>query len=166
MSAITGPLALRVLAVVLPALAVTGCGSGSAPTSKDPQHIVTSATDCADNAGLDYETCVGMIEKAVAEHSKSAASYSSLAACEKKEGTDRCERLEEKTYRPRLMAFRLTLGKHVLAEPLYPTAKGEAGFRDPGSKVIKTDDESVKFTQSAIHAAELFMKETKKTKAF
>ncbi len=155
--------AVRMIALLVPALVMAGCGNAQNTASKaaDEKHVITSATDCHESTGLDYEACAGLIEKAVVQHSRSSTKYSNLAACEKAEGKERCERLDEQTYRPRMIAYLLTVGTPNTIEPLYAIQKNEAGFRDTSKKALKTDAENIKFSRSAMDAAELFVSSKK-----
>ncbi len=76
--------------ILVSALALTGCGNSSAPAEKveAKQYIVVSAVDCADNTGIEFDKCIDLLQKAIAEHDKTAVTYPKLAACEKAEGTD------------------------------------------------------------------------------
>lgn len=155
----------RALLILASALALTGCGNGGGePKAKAKQFIVTSAVDCADNAGLSYEACTEIIASAVAVHNKSAAKYRSLKACETTEGEGKCERMDETEYRPRLTAFHMTLSEKPSAVPLYPVQDTTAGFRNAGNTVLSLDDENLNFTKSATHASELYMDGKKQRK--
>lgn len=154
MSSKKSPRAMALLA----ALALAGCGKAEkAPTAAVKQFVVTSAVDCAENAGLEYEACSTLIETAVATHTKDAPTFTSTKACEKSEGAGKCERVDETTYRPRLTAFQLTMSEPPTAAPLYPSKKPEAGFRTAGNTAIVVDNEAYTFTKSAADASELFM---------
>lgn len=146
-----------VLAGLMAALALAGCGKAEKKVVVDTkQFVVTSAVDCADNAGLSYEVCAEIIAKAVDHHEKSAASFTTLAACEKGEGAGKCERIDERAFRPRLTAFHLTLSEPPVAAPLYPTKSAAVGFRTAGNADMLTDNEGYTFTKSASDAAELY----------
>jgi uncharacterized protein YgiB involved in biofilm formation len=137
-------------------LAFAGCGS-SAP---DPQGgvergVFTSATDCAEAGKLTLDQCSLAIAAAIAEHEQTAPLYPSLKSCEKVEGSEKCERTDTKAFRPRLLAFVVTMSDPPEAQPLYPTSNGEAGFRTASKKVLLSDDESLMFSKPALAAAEL-----------
>jgi uncharacterized protein YgiB involved in biofilm formation len=147
---------LRLLAICASSIALTACG-GEEPAKKAPlvQHIITSAVDCSESAALSYEDCSKIIESAVADHDQNAEKFSSLKACETSEGADKCERVDEKAFRPKLVAFLLTMSDPPKAEPLYATTDGVLGFRGADSTSYASDDDKYRFSKSALHAAEL-----------
>jgi uncharacterized protein YgiB involved in biofilm formation len=161
----THPATFPGLAVLAAALAVAGCGKSqkSAEKVELKQFVVTSAVDCADNTGLTYEVCTELIEEAVASHEKSAPTHKSREACEKAEGPEWCERMDEKVYRPRLTAFQITLSEKPAAVPLYPTKKTTTGFRTASNGDVLTDADTFTFTKSAADAAELYKPQKKKS---
>jgi hypothetical protein len=138
-----------------------GLGACSAEPPQPPsapvaaRGVFTSAADCAALGKLSLEKCARAIEQAVADHEANAPVYSSLKACEKAEGPDKCERTDAKTYRPRLMAFLVELTDRPYGAPLYPTARGETGFRTAGNSLLLSDDETLTFSRPALGAAEL-----------
>jgi uncharacterized protein YgiB involved in biofilm formation len=152
------------LAVIAAALALAGCGKAqkSAEKVEVKQYIVTSAVDCADNTGLTYEVCTELIEQAVASHEKSAPTHKSREACEKAEGPEWCERMDEKVYRPRLTAFQISMTEKPTAVPLYPTKKASTGFRTASNGDVLTEADTFTFTKSASDAAELYKPQKKK----
>lgn len=150
----------RALAILVPALALAGCGGGSSPTtakSDVKQFIVVSAVDCADNTGLEFGKCIEILQKAIDEHDKSAVTYAKLPACEKAEGAERCERVGEKIYRARLTAFQITMAEKPTAIPLYAGKKATPGFRTASNTDIAADADAYTFTKSAADAAHLFV---------
>ena len=151
------------LAVLAAALAVAGCGKSqkSAEKVELKQFVVTSAVDCADNTGLDYDKCLGLIEDAIKEHDKAATRYTKLADCEKAEGSNRCDRLGEKSYRARLSAFQIVLSEKPAAVPLYAIKDAKPGFRSASSGDILPDTDNVTFTKSADDAAHIFAEKKK-----
>lgn len=160
---ILGAKSARYVLVALAAVALAGCGG--AP-KKDPKsivkYVVTSAIDCQDSSSLSYEDCTAMIEKAVAAHDKNAPKFTTLKACEAKEGADKCERVDERNFRPKLAAFLLTMSEPPTVEPLYVSQTGAIGFRSAAAAMLSVDDEALKFSKSATHAAEV-LTDTKKS---
>lgn len=148
----------RGFAALAAILALSGCGKAEKQANEKPakQFVVTSAVDCADNAGLDYEVCYKILLEAVDRHDKSAPKFRSLKACEKSEGAGRCERMDEKLFRPRLTAFQLTLSSPPVAAPLYAPKNSQIGFRTASNAEISVDSETYNFTKSAAHAADLY----------
>ena len=160
------PLNVRGLAVLAFLLALAGCGNSSeeaAPKVLIPQFVVTSAVDCADNTTLDYDVCASLLQKAIAQHDKTATAYTKLADCEKAEGTNHCNRMGEKKYTPRIAAFQITMHEQPVAEPLYPSKKGTASFRTAANVEVLPDAESYTFTKSAADASHLFTGGKKKS---
>ena len=150
---------LSVLAIAVPGLALAGCGSSgpSTPKADVKQFIVVSAVDCADNTGLEFEQCITLLETAIAEHDKSAVTYKKLAACEKTEGAERCDRVGEDLYRARLSAFQITMSAKPTAVPLYPGKTATPGFRTAANAEIAADADAFTFTKSAADAAHLYV---------
>ena len=148
---------LRVAAVLVAPLALAACGKSNTE-AKTPikQYIVTSAVDCSDNANLSYEDCTAIIEKAVEAHTKEAATYTSMKNCEKTEGAGKCERVDETSYRPRLVAFQLAMSEPPVATPLYAPKTDEVGFRTASNTALSVENESYTFSKSAVHASEAF----------
>ncbi|MGE5266650.1 MAG: DUF1190 domain-containing protein [Deltaproteobacteria bacterium] len=144
--------------VLAACLALTGCGKSESKVVKveGQKFIVISAIDCADNTGLDYDKCLGLIEGAIKEHDKAATRYTRLADCEKAEGANRCDRLGEKSYRARLSAFQIILSDKAAAVPLYAIKDDKPGFRSASSGDILPDTDNVTFTKSADDAAHIF----------
>lgn len=144
---------------LLLAASLTGCG-GSAPdpnAPKTPRGVYTSSTDCADAGKLKLEECSKLIEDAVAQHVAAAPSYTSLKACEKTEGPDRCERTDPKSYRPLLAAYLVTFSEPPAVLPLYPTLDGKPGFRDLAKGTHLDEDDSIVFSKSAAATYERYI---------
>jgi hypothetical protein len=153
----------RRFVVLAACLALAGCGKAEPKVAKaeGQKFIVISAVDCADNTGLDYDKCLGLIEGAIKEHDKSATRYTKLADCEKAEGTNRCDRLGEKSYRARLSAFQITVSEKPAAAPLYAIKDDKPGFRSASSGDILSDTDNITFTKSADDAAHIFAEKKK-----
>jgi len=137
------PLATASLATLLGA-----CGGDPGPTSKV---IYTSSSDCADGALIDFDKCARAIDKAIAEHDKSSPKYVTLGDCEKAEGNDRCEKVVDRQYRPRLMGYLFTINSQKqTAVPLYAGLKGAPVFRAADGTVYDQErTEGVKFSREA-----------------
>ncbi len=150
--------ALSVIAILAVALTASGCGKSKKEEAGPPvaKHIVTSALDCSNNAGLSYEICQPLIEKAVTDHQANATKYTSLKACEGKEGPTKCEKVYEKDFRPKLAAFLVTMNEPPVAVPLYASADASIGFRSADNTKYSGEDDKFTFSKSATQAAELF----------
>ena len=138
------------------ALAAAGCGRSSQESKVPIQRgIFTSAADCAASQKFPMEKCTKAIEAAIENHVATAPAYTTLKACEKAEGAEKCERMDAKNYRPKLGAFLVAGNDEVMGTPLYPTSDGVAGFRGPDKAVYAADDESLTFSPQAVAAYEL-----------
>jgi len=132
------------------ALSIAGCGkSSSSTTLKTERGIYTSASDCAASGKLTIDICESIIERAIATHEKTATSYASLRSCETAEGADRCERGQNDSYRPRLLAFIVFKTDNPYSQPLYATPKGEPGFRAADKTMYLSSDETLLFSSHA-----------------
>lgn len=149
-------------------LLLGGCGKAEQKTGKaaDKQIIVTSAVDCADNTDFDYDTCYTILLKAVDLHGKTSQSFNSLKACEKSEGAGRCERIAQKLFRPRLMAFQVTLSRPPVAVPLYVSKSTPRAFRTASNTDVPVENETYTFTKSATDAVDLFKTKKQSKSAF
>jgi uncharacterized protein YgiB involved in biofilm formation len=146
-------------AAALP-LALAGCGgeekaAAATPAGPKERHIYVSAVDCENGGRGTLEECSTAIQKAVLAHEKSPPPYKSLNACEAKEGTNKCERVADKAYRPRLTAFVFDKGAALTALPLYPTT---SGYRTADGKGLSGSDDNLIFSKSARDAYEVFKK--------
>lgn len=140
------------LSMVIAAAALSGCSGGAKKTAELPpfQGIYTASGDCADSGKLTIDQCLAAMEKAVAEHEKSAPSYNSLKSCETTEGRDRCERTHIGTYRPVLLAFLVIASKQPVAKPLYASGDPKkVGFRTAAKEFYLTSDEAVTMSEHA-----------------
>ncbi len=148
----------HIVAVLAASLAAAGCGKSKKEETGPPvaKHIITSAMDCTEAAGLTYDVCQPLIEKAVTEHQSNATKYTSLKACEGKEGATKCEKVADKDFRPKLAAFLLTMSEPPVAVPLYASADASIGFRGADNTKFSSEDDKFTFSKSATHAAELF----------
>lgn len=144
MTAFRSPLALVVAAASTVTLA--GCGSGGSSTPKQAvkteTSIFISAKDCADSGKLSMQQCATLVDGAIADHIKNAKTYLSQNSCETAEGPDRCERSDERSYRPRLIAFAVTTtGTVSKAMPVYILhTSTEKGFRNGKQNFLLSDD--------------------------
>lgn len=147
-------------------LVLGGCGGGdtqaSAGAGPPEKHIFVSAVDCEASGKFSFDECTRAIDTAIGVHEKSAPTYRSVAGCEEKEGTGRCERSGEQVYKPRLAAFLFDKGKGVTAKPLYPTLDGAHGFRGADKSVHLGKDEALVFSKSARDSYELLAGEGKR----
>jgi uncharacterized protein YgiB involved in biofilm formation len=142
--------------LILPA-ALAGCGDSEAvPQAPIVRGVFTTAADCSNLGTLTLAQCSDAISSAVSAHDGNAPVYSSLKACEKEEGAEKCERTSERSYRPRLMAFLVAMSTPPQSSPLYPTKKGELGFRTADNTLLASDDENLTFSLQARSAAETF----------
>ena len=153
----------RTLTLLVLAFAVTGlagCGNGGkGPTER---FIYTSSEDCAEAGKVPGDECGKAIEKALIEHDKLTIKYPTMIDCDKAEGIDRCERVAERHYRPRLMAFLFTMnGKTVSAIPLYAvqivSGKSATLFRDAAGTTYDWErTDGIAFSKASIRKAEGF----------
>lgn len=143
------------LMVAAQSLALAGCGGEEpAAAAKIPQvrHIYTSAVDCEAAGVYSLDNCSTAIASAVKTHEKIAPTFKSLRSCEAKQGAGKCERISDKDFRPRLVAFVFEGKETPAAKPLYP-AKG--GFRTSEDAVLLATNENLQFTKSARDASEI-----------
>lgn len=74
--------------------------------------------------------CAAIIDAAVQEHTTKGTSYLTEKLCEKTEGADKCERLEEKVWRPKPQAYVVTrVGTVLTATMLYAGQNRAIVFR-------------------------------------
>lgn len=140
------------LAMAIAALALAGCGGGGKKTAEAApfQGIYTASGDCADSGKLTIDQCLHAMEKAVAEHEKSAPTYKTLKSCETTEGANRCERTHVGNYRPVLLAFLVIASKEPVAKPLYASGDPKkVGFRTASKDFYLTSDETVTMSEHA-----------------
>lgn len=146
--------------VIVAALAATqlaGCGKAKSNTAAKAAPIVkaifTTTNDCIASQKIPEQTCIAVIEQALAQHEK-GTSYTSLQQCHKVEGADRCDKTVNGQYRPRLIAFYVTMATPPTAEPLYAAAAKKAvGFRSPTQKLINAQDDTLIVSASALAVA-------------
>lgn len=140
------------LVVLLGVLALAGCGAAPAKTKLPVQTgVFTNAKDCASSLKQTVDVCRSLIDAAMTLHTSKAKSYISARLCEDAEGAGRCERLSEKEFKPRLVAFLGTMAAKPVGEPLYlPKAPTEASFTSlDKSKTFKVVDETLTVTEDA-----------------
>lgn len=147
------------LAAVMASLSLAACGGEEPekPKSAGPveRTIYTSALDCEAGGKLTLEQCTTAIERAIAIHDKMATKYRSIDACEEKEGVDKCERVDEKEFRPRFSAFIVNPQDPNSAKPLYLTMDGQLGFQTIEKEMMLAKNDTLIFSRSAIDAFEL-----------
>ncbi|MCC7252457.1 DUF1190 domain-containing protein [Hyphomicrobium sp.] len=141
------------------AAALGGCGDGTNPAGAskpaDTHGVIATAGDCVSFGVNAVKACAAAIERAVAAHEASSASYNNVQACESAIGENRCERSAAGTYRARLSAFMVTIGaKSARAEPLYPVKDGGIGFQTAGNSKVLASDQSLAFSRLALSVAE------------
>lgn len=146
---------LSALTLATSAVLLAGCGGGSKPAAQQAQgdrYIFISAKDCAESGKLDLQKCGDVVDAAITTHLATAPTYKSLASCEKTEGMERCERTDDKTFRPRLVAYLVTInGTNVTALPLYSGGPDDKGLRQTDKKkILLVGDESLTYSQSSI----------------
>ncbi|MGQ0673447.1 MAG: DUF1190 domain-containing protein [Hyphomicrobium sp.] len=142
------------------ALSTGGCGgeepAAAAPTPAPTERAVfVSAVDCEASGRFSLDDCSSAIETAIRAHEGAAPTYKSLRACEEAEGTDKCERVGERIYRPLLVAFVFENATPPSATPLYHTNDGNPGFRSAGKQLFLGTDDNLMFSKSAKNAYEL-----------
>ena len=144
-----------VLGLLAAGLLLAGCGGGKPVAVVTAERsIFTSALDCEAAGKFSIDVCSATIEAAVAAHDKTAPSYKSIDSCETAEGKEKCERIGENLYRPRLSAFLITASTPPVAAPLYLTRDGQPGFRTADKQNILAKDETLIFSKSARQAFE------------
>ena len=142
---------------MLLALLLAGCGKSEVfPVFK---YVYVSESDCAAGGKVTPDDCRKAIDKALAEHDKMPVRFPTFADCEKVEGPDRCERVAERHYRPRLMGFMfVTKGPVITAAPLYAGLKGATVFRDVSGATFDWErTEGITFSRESIRKAEGFI---------
>jgi len=168
MRTLSASLILRAFGLTLMTAVLAGCG-GSAPktvaNASDEENIIfTSALDCEASGRFTAAHCTKALEAAMNAHLKKSPTYKSLSQCETTEGPEKCERMDAKNYRPRLVAVAVTPAAVKKAEaaggfpdaiPLYPTQSGEKGFRTLEKKIMLIDGDKTEFSPQAVAAAEL-----------
>ena len=157
---------LRASFLMLAASTLAGCG-GSAPAAVGPaaeQIVFTSAADCAATGKIKDAQCTQAIDAALQQHLAGSTVYRNLTLCEKTEGADKCERMDEKAYRPKFVALVVSSADVAQAEatgaplgaiPLYPTMAGEHGFRKLDKTILLVEGDMMVFSPQAVAAAEL-----------
>lgn len=142
---------LVVAAAAVASAGLSGCGkSETAQAVPDFNGIYTTAVDCGESGKISYEDCASIMAKAVEEHEKDAPTYNSEKSCIAKEGDGKCEHTAANgKYRPRLLAFLVTVSKTTKAKPLYAHPKGDSGFRDIGGSTYTTATEELVFSEHA-----------------
>ena len=156
----------RAVFLMLAATTLAGCG-GSAPAAVGPaaeQIVFTSAADCAATGKIKEAQCGQAIEAALQQHLAGSTVYRTLTLCETTEGADKCERMDAKAYRPKLVAMVVNSNDAIQAEasgtplsaiPLYPTLAGEHGFRKLDKTILLVEGDLIVFSPQAVAAAEL-----------
>jgi hypothetical protein len=146
------------LVLTLAAAALTGACGNSSPPPAGPAPVMEhgvfiSAQDCADCGKLAPEICDKAVEMAITRHEADSPIYKTLRQCIAREGAERCDRMADGRYRPRLQAFYVALGKPASGVPLYPSQAGEVGFRSPSKQVISALDEGLTVSSSSVTLA-------------
>lgn len=146
------------LVLTLAAATLTGACGSDPPPAAGPAPILEhgvfiSSQDCADSGKLSAELCDKAVDMAIARHEAEAPIYKSLRQCVAAEGAERCDRMADGRYRPRLQAFYITLAKPTAGVPLYPSGGGEVGFRSPSKQAVSATDESLTVSSSAVTLA-------------
>jgi Protein of unknown function (DUF1190) len=143
-------------AVLVAAIALGGCGNAEEPkaTAPPPEHgIFTSAIDCAGFGKLTVDQCGHAIDRAVTAHQAQAPLYKSLNQCEATEGPERCDKVADREYRPRIQAFLVTMSDPATAVQLYAPHGSTAAFRSPSRQEIAATDESMNVSREALTVA-------------
>lgn len=146
---------LATITLLAATTAVAGCGGGGKQAAQQvlgDRYVFISAKDCAESGKLDLQKCGDAVDAAIAAHLATAPTYKSLYSCEKTEGEERCERTDEKSFRPRLVAYLVTVAAgNVRAEPLYSATPSDKGLRlTDKKKVLLVTDDTVSYSQSSI----------------
>ena len=155
------------LALVPLAALLAGCGKSGKKAEGPPafRGVYTTSSDCADSGKITIEQCMEAMQKAVAEHEKTAPKYSSLRSCEATEGPGRCERTESSGFRPILLAILVTGSTPPEGKPLYAaTEKKVIGFRSATKEHYLADNEAIPFSEHAQTLAEAHIETKSKAK--
>ena len=143
------------------AFALAGCG-GEEPTQakKGPTErlIYVSAPDCEAGGKYSLDDCSAAIQKAIQFHDKKSPTYKSQGTCEETEGLDKCERVGDKNFRPRLVAYAFDDATPLTAKPLYLIKEGTPGFRVNEKDMLLEKDDNLIFSKSAKDLSELHVK--------
>lgn len=150
------PRILKLLAIPAIALLAAACGNASTKSAEPAafRGIYTASGDCADSGKFTFDECVSAMEKAVAEHEKTAPTYTSMRSCENTEGIERCERTHLGNFRPILLAFLMTASKPPVAKPLYGLDDTKPGFRTAANEQFLILDEALAVSPHAQTLAE------------
>ena len=157
------PTRLHTLSVLMASLLLSACGDAPKPEDAPsiPQFVVLSAQDCAQTAAIALTECSEAIDRAVATHEANSKSYRRQKLCEDDEGPDRCERLEDSSWRPKPMAYVVVAAKPPQATVLYAGKDKALVYRTAGNTIFdpeKVGDKSVayQFSRAALRRVENF----------
>ena len=144
--------------LVLCSITLAGCGAAPKVTGPMQKWIVTSAAECVSMVGATESDCSTLIDTAVNVHSTSSSSYKSRRLCELTEGADRCERIEERVWRPRPQAFLIEKqGPKIEAKILYAGKDRQIVFRAADASTFDPDKPgNTEFSPTSIKRLEAF----------
>lgn len=140
---------------------LAGCSAAPAAPTDQKQYVVTNSTECSIMTGLGDDVCGALIEQAVKVHTDKSQRYPRLALCEKTEGVDHCERLEEKQWIARPQGFLVTTAakKHEV-KILYAGKDRAKVFRTADNTVFDPDKlvPKIEYSDTAFKRIDAFAK--------
>lgn len=144
--------------VMLVALGMAGCGK--APAKNDTpvkKYVLTSIAECVEMAEADEAACGTAIDAAITRHTQTTP-YLNARLCEKDEGADRCEKLEQTVWLAKPQGFLvLRKGDVTQAVVLYAVKGKSAVFRTADQTTYDPDAPAeVKFSKTALRRADAF----------
>ena len=159
------PRSVVFIGLALATSVLTGCGGGEKVATE--RFIYTTSEDCSAGGKISATDCDKAIDQALVELDKVAIKYPTLADCDKAEGIERCERIGDRHYRPRLMAFLFTTNSKTTAIPLFavPVVAGRNAMVFHDANCTNYDwerTEGISFSKQAIRKAEGFQPSKKK----
>ena len=146
------------LLAMLAALALAGCGRAPPKVVVPVQkYVLTSIAECVEIAGAKEGDCGTAFDTAITKHAQASA-YSSMRLCEKEEGPDRCEKLEETVWLPKPQGFLvLRQGDTTQSQVLYAVKGNVPQYRGADQTVYDPDNpQQIKFSSSALRRADAF----------
>jgi uncharacterized protein YgiB involved in biofilm formation len=150
-------LSVQKLSLSAVALALAGCSAAAPAVTNARQYVVTNSSECASMTGLNDDDCGAMIEKAIKVHTEKSTRYTRLPLCEKTEGVDQCERLEDKVWIPKPQGILITVSKSSReAKMLFASRNKSATFRTADNTVLDPEKIAAKieYSEAAFKRAE------------
>jgi uncharacterized protein YgiB involved in biofilm formation len=137
-----------------------GCGAPKPKAEAVPikKYVLTSIGECVSMTGASEQDCGTAIETAIKAHTTAPTNYPNLRVCEKAEGNDRCERLDDNTWLPIPQGYLVVrVGEQTAAKILYASKDRSAVFRGSDDVMFDPDKpEKVDFSPTSLKRAESF----------